>query len=330
MTPFHEDAYKTTTLHLAYSFACNLSCGHCIFRCGPNDDRTMGVERARTFIEQAGEAGVRRIVFTGGEPFLHPHELRELIRHTAGQGMKSALVTNAAWASSRVEAKAYLASLKKTTLESITLSTDRYHLLEVPLENLRNALEASRDMGLQTAVKISRLPQDSVAEGLYRALRTDFANIFIQDISPVGRAAALRSAVRLKPAVSFTGPGCFTPPILLPDGHLLICCNLPAQDTKPTDYPFVLGTVESEPLASLLDRRSRDPLLAALRSRGPGPLLALLSGRDPALKNADKAPYHSACELCFHLFCRLQNKRLLYEILGDRTRDEYTSPGASL
>ena len=45
---------------------------------------------------------------------------------------------------------------------------------------------------------------------------------------------------------------------------------------------FVLGSVESEPLTSLLDRRSRDPVLAALRSRGSGHLVALLSGRDRA------------------------------------------------
>ena len=132
-----EGTMEVAALHLAYSFACNLSCAHCIFRCGPNDHRTMGVHRAKGFIEQAGEAGTRKIVFTGGEPLLHPRELRSLIRHTAAQGMKSALITNAAWASSGTETKAYLSDLKEMGLESITLSTDRYHLLDVPLDNLK-------------------------------------------------------------------------------------------------------------------------------------------------------------------------------------------------
>ncbi|GAG93061.1 unnamed protein product, partial [marine sediment metagenome] len=83
----------------------------------------MGVHHAKGFIEQAGEAGIQKIVFTGGEPLLHPRELRSLVRHTAEQGMKSALITNAAWASCGVKTKATLADLKEIGLESITLST---------------------------------------------------------------------------------------------------------------------------------------------------------------------------------------------------------------
>jgi hypothetical protein len=330
MTLSCEGTTETTVLHLAYSFACNLSCGHCIFRCGPNDHRTMGLRRAKRFIRQAGEAGIRKIVFTGGEPLLHPRELRNLIRHSAEQGMKSALITNAAWACSRDETKAYLADLKEIGLESITLSTDRYHLLEVPLENLRNALDASREIGLRAGVKIARLRHDPVAEGLYRSLRNSSTRVLVQEISPLGRATALRSAVKLQPAISFAGPGCLTPPVLLPDGNLLTCCNLPARDMKPTDYPLILGSAEKESLGSLLARRSRDPILEVLRSKGPGTLAALLSRREPALEGANAVPCHSACDLCFHLFSRLRDKRLLHAALRDQTRIERLSLGACL
>jgi len=330
MTLRREGTTEVAALHLAYSFACNLSCSHCIFRCGPSGHQTMGIHRAKGFIEQAGEAGIQKIVFTGGEPLLHPRELRSLIHHTAAQGMKSALITNAAWASSGPETKAYLSDLKEMGLESITLSTDRYHLLEVPLENIKNALDASRRIGLRAGVKIARLRYDPVAEGLYRSLRDNSTRVLVQEISPLGRAAALRSAVKLEPAVSLAGPGCLAPPVLLPDGNLLTCCNLPAQDMKSTDYPFVLGSVEKESLSSLLDRRSRDPVLTVLRSRGPSTLASLLSRREPALESVDQASYHSACDLCFHLFCTLQDKRLLYAALWEQTRTEHPSLGASL
>ena len=330
MTLSCEATTENAVLHLVYSFACNLSCGHCIFRCGPNDHRTMGVRRAESFIEQAGETGIRRIVFTGGEPLLHPRKLRSLVRHTAEQGMTSALITNAAWASSGTGTRAYLADLKELGLDSITLSTDRYHLLGVPLENLQNVLDASEDIGLQATVKIARLRHDPVAEGLCRSLRSQSARVLVQEISPLGRATALRSAVHLKPAISFAGPGCLTPPVLLPNGDLLTCCNLPAQDMKSTDYPFVLGCVEKESLGSLLDRRSRDPVLKALRSKGPSTLASLLSRREPAFRNTEQIRCHSACDLCFHLFCRLRNKGLLYATLRDQTRTGHTNPGASL
>jgi len=290
----------------------------------------MGLRRAKSLIRQAGEVGIRKIVFTGGEPLLHPRELRNLIRHSSEQGMKSALITNAAWASSGNKTKAYLADLKEVGLESITLSTDRYHLLEVPLENLRNALDASREIGLRLGVKIARLRYDPVAEGLYRSLRSSATRVLVQEISPLGRATALRPAVKLQPATSFAGPGCLTPPVLLPDGNLLTCCNLPARDMKPTDYPFILGSAEKDSLGSLLARRSRDPVLEVLRSKGPGTLAALLSRREPALEYANGVSYHSACDLCFHLFGRLRDKRLLYAALRDQTRTERPGLGASL
>jgi len=330
MTLNCEGTTEISALHLAYSFACNLSCGHCIFRCVPYEHRTMGVHRAESLIEQAGEAGIQKIVFTGGEPLLHPRELRSLVRHTVEQGMKSALITNAAWAACGVKTRATLADLKEIGLESITLSTDRYHLLEVPLENLRNVLDASREVGLRVGVKIARLHHDPVAEGLCRALRRNSAKVLVQEISPLGRATALRSAVKLEPAMSFSGPSCLTPPVVLPDGKLLTCCNLPARDMKSTDYPFILGSVEKESLGSLLSRRSRDPVLGVLRSKGPSTVAALLAPKDPALENAIQVSYHSACELCFHLFCRLRGKRLLYAALRDHKRTEPQSFGASL
>jgi hypothetical protein len=229
-----------------------------------------------------------------------------------------------------IEAKNCLADLKKAGLESITLSTDRYHLLAVPIESLRYALDAAGDMGLRTAVKISRLCLDPVAEGLYRSLKNNTTRVFVQEISPLGRATALRPAVKLKPATSFTGPGCQTPPVLLPDGHLLACCNLPAQDVRQTDYPFILGSASKEPLGSLLERRSRDPVLTALRFTGPGTLLALLAQKDAPFREAGRVPYHSGCDLCFHLFCRLRDKHPLYAALRDQPDTRHPSVGASL
>jgi len=91
-----------------------------------------------------------------------------------------------------------------------------------------------------------------------------------------------------------------------------------------------LGSVEKEPLGSLLHRRSRDPVLTVLRSKGPGILAALLSQKASATERPDTSLYHSACDLCFHLFCRMRDKRLLYAVLRAPTRTEPPSLGASL
>ena len=311
-----------STLHLAYSFACDLSCNHCIFRCGPDNGQTMGIAQAKRYIDQAGRGGIRRIVFTGGEPFLHRRDIRTLIQHAARKGMKSALITNGAWASSKTRVREYLSDLHLAGLQSLTLSTDRYHLPDVPLERLQNVLSVAEQIGLRAGVKIARLAHDSVAEGLYRSLRSYSTRIHVQEISPLGRAAYLRSGLPLKAATSLLPSGCNTPSVLLPNGNLMTCCNLPAQDMRQEDYPFILGNAERESIQFLLSKRSRDPILTLLRSRGPSLLLDLLVQKEPGFTSQHRGMYHSGCDLCFHLFCKLADKHPLYAALQEQTGEQ--------
>jgi len=278
----------------------------------------MGIARAKRYIDKAGQVGIRRIVFTGGEPFLYHQEIRILIQYAAQRGMETAVITNAAWASSRNQVRQYLSDLQQRGLESITLSTDRYHLIDVPLENLKNVLAVAEEIGLRAGVKIARLPHDPVAQRLYLSLRNHSSRIRVQEISPLGRAAHLRPALPLKTSCSFLRSGCATPPVLLPDGHLMTCCNLPAQDMRCQDYPFILGNAEREPLPFLLGKRFADPILRLLRDKGPSLLLALAVEAEPRFKCHHQALYHSGCDLCFQVFCKLPNKDFLYAALQER------------
>jgi hypothetical protein len=287
----------------------------------------MGVRQAKSYIDQAGRAGIQRIVFTGGEPFLYHRDIRILVQYAARKGMQSALITNASWGSSRNHVREHLSELKQMGLQSITLSTDRYHLLDVPFEKLKNILIVAEEIGLRAGVKIARLGHDSVAEGLYRALRNHVATIRLQEVSPLGRADSLRSCSSLKSSASFFRSGCFTPSVLLPDGKLMTCCNLPAQDMRHEDYPFILGNAAQESLLSLLVKRSEDPILSLLRNRGPSLLLTLLVHKEPGFNSQNQALYHSGCDLCFHSFCKLSDKRLLYAALQERAQRQKEKDG---
>ena len=315
------------TLHLVYSFTCNLSCGHCIFRCRPCEGLTMGIARAKRYIDKAGQVGIRRIVFTGGEPFLYHQEIRILIQYAAQRGMETAVITNAAWASSRNQVRQYLSDLQQRGLESITLSTDRYHLIDVPLENLKNVLAVAEEIGLRAGVKIARLPHDPVAQRLYLSLRNHSSRIRLQEILPVGRASHLRPGLPLKTSSGFLRSGCSTPPVLLPDGHLMTCCNLPARDMRHHDYPFILGNAEMEPLPFLLRKRFGDPILSLLREKGPSLLLALAAESEPGFESLRQALYHSGCDLCFQVFCKLPDKSSLYAALREGTDKQNANCG---
>lgn len=81
----------------ALNNACNANCGFCNFA------RDSLPKSHWTFVDRQGaldamdilyRQGIRYLLFTGGEPTLHPH-LLEFVRYGAGLGMKMMLVSNA-------------------------------------------------------------------------------------------------------------------------------------------------------------------------------------------------------------------------------------------
>jgi len=59
--------------------SCNLRCTHCFNASGPGNRElpVLSREDVRTLLDEAEAAGVRDVVFTGGEPLLHP-EMAEI------------------------------------------------------------------------------------------------------------------------------------------------------------------------------------------------------------------------------------------------------------
>jgi len=261
----------------------------------------MEFASALRYLDIAARAGIRGIVFNGGEPTLHYPEMLSLVRAARSLGLSPSLFTNGSWASSTKRARALLSDFKTAGLKAITLSADRFHLVQVPTSTLVRALRTAREVGLNTGVKIARLQPDPIADGLHRDLLPVAGRIMLQQVSPVGRASALRESLRLKPIQQLERPGCLTPPVLLPDGNLLTCCNLPARDLHPASYPFVLGNLKGAPLDELLAMRARHPLLAFIRRHGPAPFLSAVAADRVGPQEGGRSHYHDGCELCFHL-----------------------------
>ncbi|MDR1486406.1 MAG: radical SAM protein, partial [Deltaproteobacteria bacterium] len=74
--------------------ACNLSCVHC-YACatsGPAPDELTKPQSLR-LIDSLTDYGAPVILFSGGEPLLHPH-LFEYVAHTVKRGARAVLSTN--------------------------------------------------------------------------------------------------------------------------------------------------------------------------------------------------------------------------------------------
>lgn len=104
--------------------SCNLRCAHCFNASGPGN-RGMPVlsrDDVRTLLDEAEAAGVRDVVLTGGEPFLHP-EMAEIVGDTLGRFPATILTNGTLLADRIVERLANAARESRYSLE-IRVSLD--------------------------------------------------------------------------------------------------------------------------------------------------------------------------------------------------------------
>jgi MoaA/NifB/PqqE/SkfB family radical SAM enzyme len=82
--------------------SCNLRCAHCFNTSRPGDRRFpfLSREEVGSLLDQAEEVGVRDVVFTGGEPFLHP-DMSAIVGETLGR-FPTTILTNGTLISDRV------------------------------------------------------------------------------------------------------------------------------------------------------------------------------------------------------------------------------------
>src|SRR5213593_568667 len=88
--------FRPNYLSFAGTYQCNLACPHC---CVPIEwpDR-LDIPTALRFLEQARDAGIAILGFTGGEPFLYPEFVIAITRRAAQLGFRfDKIMTNGVW-----------------------------------------------------------------------------------------------------------------------------------------------------------------------------------------------------------------------------------------
>src|SRR5881275_2781964 len=106
-----ERTFRPNYLSFAGTYQCNLACPHC---CVPIEwpDR-LDIPIALRFLEQAREAGIEILGFTGGEPFLYPEFVIALTRRAADLGFRfDKIMTNGVWYSGDAHLEKVLGELR--------------------------------------------------------------------------------------------------------------------------------------------------------------------------------------------------------------------------
>jgi len=295
---------ETFRVGLLLTERCDAECSHCWFSSGPNRTRSMEPDEARGYIDQAAEVStVEWISFTGGEPFLMPEALVELVGYASERGLKVECATNCSWATSKEAAESRLNDLMDAGLDTVNISMDDFHQRHIPFERVRNCYEASKEVGLKAVIMCASSRSNTLGideirlrlgdEGIHdiRAGRptSPVSALAVETgFIPVGRAASIPEEEWLIGDGPLDGPceEVLRDIGIAPSGQVLPCCSA----VSLIDYAH-LGDAGTERLSELLGRASLNSLFKILSYEGPRGLDRLIDG-----SRGDR--YVNRCHLC--------------------------------
>ncbi len=121
------DAARLDTWYLQLTDRCTHACPHCFSSCSPAGRAVVSFPLARKWIHHMATVAPKRIVFTGGEPFLYFPVLRNLVHEASTRQLWPAVWTNGYWITGLEEFRLSLRYLADVGLRQLILSSDVFH-----------------------------------------------------------------------------------------------------------------------------------------------------------------------------------------------------------
>lgn len=257
---------------LAITRQCPLTCAHCSTRSGPDLPPARHHDALLDFVREIGQAErpPRHVLFTGGEPFLHPQLLVELSEHAHRWGGLAHAITGGFFARASRLPIAIREAIK--ALDSISLSWDRYHEEFVTETDFLKMVEQVCEIGPVVSLQVTlERGDDSLAKRLLAHLPN--VEVLVSYLGAKGRA---RDAGATLVGASADSPCTVAAwPVVSYTGAILACCNQDAVDEAPSDVPahLLLGQLGATSWAEVVQRRLASRALRCIETMGPAVLM---------------------------------------------------------
>jgi hypothetical protein len=307
---------------------CNLNCPHCTVE---KSKTVLSKSLAVKFLRDCNKNNIKKVGFTGGEPFLVGDLMLAVVREAVRQGMYfDRIMTNASWFRGEDELKISLSRLQAAGYDgSICVSVDTFHAQDIgkialfiktaisifarkdvisiayvdgdasPLMSLRGAKRRSNLLINATEEKLTILAK--MLSGRLIGFGTTHPRIASKDIfikiarielSPVGRARHLKDPWDGK---WFKEDHCKGPGnvfLVMPDGDVKPCCGY-ASDLKG----LTIGNIGRDSVKSLIRNARRNKFVNAVFTKG------LTSIRKDLESSGTKFPGKTSnhCFFCHHV-----------------------------
>jgi hypothetical protein len=267
----------------------------------------MELEKAKGYVSEARALDTRIVCITGGEPMLYLHLVKETVSECDRLSIPEAwLFTNGFWAKNPSRARVITEDLKARGLTKVFLSVDAFHQSYIPIESVKNAVEASLKVDLEICIDARFIGQpeesnryNSATRSLLGSLGSLPSSIEITTAQPlfVGRAAeSLSRHVKKKPLSEILDekcPGAWAGGTLKSPlgvdvdefGFVTICPGLSIGNTHVTSLRKILEEYDYQ----------NDAVIAALYDNGMEGLIDLASNNG----FVSEKEYVNGCHLCY-------------------------------
>ncbi|MDO8535641.1 MAG: hypothetical protein Q7S30_01320 [Candidatus Omnitrophota bacterium] len=262
---------------------CNLHCVHCDIEQIPE---ILNKNTALKFLTASFRYGIKRVGFTGGEPFLALGFMCAISRAAAGRGMLfGRIMTNGTWFSTNKELLSAFDRLSRAGYDGdLCLSVDAFHRQDLKkcASFIRGAVKVWRRHDIvsiavvkgakeyQTRGRLAKLARVLrgrlvMVNGKPAAIKNKsfFIKIFYIDLSPIGKAAGLKDAWDGKWFKDdlCKGPGNVF--FVLPDGTVKPCCGYAADSDILT-----IGSIKWDSPKQLVRNAGKDRFISSIFGSG--------------------------------------------------------------
>jgi hypothetical protein len=310
--PMKSRRFSPKEVLLSLTAKCNLRCAHCDIVQRPG---VLNKKAAIKFLAACRRCSIKRVSFTGGEPFLALGLMCAISKEAVKQGMLfGRIMTNGGWFRAEKELISALNRLFRAGYDGdLCLSVDAFHRQDlkkcasfvkaaaavwrrhdiVSIAAVKGAKDSQTRRRLAKLARILR-GRLTIVDGMPSALKNEnlFIKIFHIDLSGVGRAAGLKDAWdgRWFKDDLCKGPGNVF--FVLPDGTVKPCCGYAADAGILT-----IGSIERNSPKQLIYNARKNRFIASVFSSGLHPIRKRLEGA--GVRFPGRTTNH--CFLCHYL-----------------------------
>jgi hypothetical protein len=135
---------------LITNYNCLSRCAHCLYNSGPEREKDyIAAETAAECFKAVKSLGCASVHIGGGEPFLNPDGLADVLKAARAVGMGIDYVeTNSAWYTDHDRAVGLLLRLRDLGLRTLLISISPFHNERIPLNRVKGVLAACREASM--------------------------------------------------------------------------------------------------------------------------------------------------------------------------------------